>query len=68
MNFLHTVYMYTIVHPNVKKGDNQFEMFEFCHILGFCHPYKLRNIVINLKIFDRKCFWMALSDAIHHNL
>ena len=29
-------------------------MFEFFHISGFGHPYKLRNIVLNLKIFDRK--------------
>ena len=56
MNFLHTVYIYTIVPSYVKKGDNfQFEMFEFCHILTFGHAHKLRNIMINLKIFDRKC-------------
>ena len=34
--------------------NGQFGMFEFCHILGFGHPDKLRNIVVNFKIFDRK--------------
>ena len=29
-------------------------MFEFCHILGVWNPYKLRNNVLNLKIFHRK--------------
>ena len=37
-----------------RVTNSQFGMFEFCHILGFLNPYKLRNNVLNLKIFHRK--------------
>ena len=38
-----------------RVTNSQFGMCEFCHILGFRHPYKLRNIVLNfLEIFHRK--------------
>ena len=37
-----------------RVTNSKFGMFEFCHILGFVHPYKFRTIVLNLEIFDRK--------------
>ena len=37
-----------------RVTNSQFGMFEFFHILGFGHPYKLRNVLLNLKIFDGK--------------
>ena len=55
MNFLHTVDILTIVSPDVKKGANsQFGMFKYFHILGFGHLYELTNILVNLKIPNRK--------------
>ena len=50
--FFFILWIFRPLYPLISKRvtNSQFRMFQFCHVLRFWHPYKL----INLKIFDRK--------------